>query len=455
MQRSNHQRGQALVIIVFALIGMIALTALAIDGGNVYSDRRHAQNAADTAALAAGLRMIRAGVTSDWQVVGTNMAASNGYPAAGLNSTVNVYQCSAVPSGQPACTLAQGEAHPENYIQVVINSVVHTYFAPIVGIRQVNNTVMAIAKAVPGTLVPWVNGAALVALMPGCKDSNWNSLPFSIGGGQYSIVNGSGVFVNSSCADGAFMQSSNSSIDVNASGGICIVGGMAPNADTRGDSTQPQENCGSQLDLNTYTLPPVTDASCTSDGQIVDLGGGTKMAKPGRYAGTFPPGSYSTLLISQGIYCLQNGISVQGNGTVTTDLDNDRHQDTNEGALFFVENGGISIAGGNSTHVFLSAMPTGTPGLTPALANYLFYLPPTNDNTVKLTGGSSNVYIGTILAPASLVTLDGGSTSDSLDLQTQIIGYSINLTGGGSLDITYNAAQNAMTWSNPELTQYK
>src|SRR5512143_4256505 len=48
-------RGQVLIIFVFAIIGLVGATGLAIDGGNIYSDRRHAQNAADTAALAAAL----------------------------------------------------------------------------------------------------------------------------------------------------------------------------------------------------------------------------------------------------------------------------------------------------------------------------------------------------------------------------------------------------------------
>ena len=48
------ERGQALVMIVLAAIGLFAFAALAIDGSIIYSDRRHAQNAADTAVLDAG-----------------------------------------------------------------------------------------------------------------------------------------------------------------------------------------------------------------------------------------------------------------------------------------------------------------------------------------------------------------------------------------------------------------
>jgi len=47
----SSERGQVLVLLVLALVGLLGFTALAIDGGMVYSDRRTAQNAADASAL--------------------------------------------------------------------------------------------------------------------------------------------------------------------------------------------------------------------------------------------------------------------------------------------------------------------------------------------------------------------------------------------------------------------
>src|ERR1041384_2398959 len=48
-------RGQALIVIALAAVGLFAIVGLAIDGSIKFSDRRHAQNAADTAALAGAL----------------------------------------------------------------------------------------------------------------------------------------------------------------------------------------------------------------------------------------------------------------------------------------------------------------------------------------------------------------------------------------------------------------
>src|ERR1041384_7052197 len=49
------EKGQALILIALAAVGIMAITGLVIDGGAKFSDRRHAQNAADTAALTAAL----------------------------------------------------------------------------------------------------------------------------------------------------------------------------------------------------------------------------------------------------------------------------------------------------------------------------------------------------------------------------------------------------------------
>ena len=50
----NSEKGQSVVLLAAAFIAMLGFAALAIDGGMVYADRRFAQNAADTAALAGG-----------------------------------------------------------------------------------------------------------------------------------------------------------------------------------------------------------------------------------------------------------------------------------------------------------------------------------------------------------------------------------------------------------------
>jgi len=46
------EKGQALILIAMGAIALFSFAALAIDGSMAFSDKRHAQNAADASALA-------------------------------------------------------------------------------------------------------------------------------------------------------------------------------------------------------------------------------------------------------------------------------------------------------------------------------------------------------------------------------------------------------------------
>src|SRR5215216_1445961 len=125
MKLKSQERGQALVIIALAVVGLFGFSALAIDGSRVFSDRRNAQNAADTAALSAALAKIR---HEDYMQAAKDRAADNGY-AIDANSSVEVAFCSTL-SGPDACqgipthtstppTTEELElTNPANYIQV-------------------------------------------------------------------------------------------------------------------------------------------------------------------------------------------------------------------------------------------------------------------------------------------------------------------------------------------------
>jgi len=98
MRPKVHERGQALVIIALAAVGLFGFSALAIDGSRVFSDRRNAQNAADTAALSAALAKIR---QENYVQAALDRAADNGY-AIDANSSVEVAMCNTL-TGVNAC----------------------------------------------------------------------------------------------------------------------------------------------------------------------------------------------------------------------------------------------------------------------------------------------------------------------------------------------------------------
>jgi len=443
----THDRGQALILIVFGMVGLIGAAALALDGGSAYSDRRHAQNAADTAVLAAGLTRIRQ--PTSWpaaESAGLARAADNGYDNNGTSNVVHVYQCTDPSS---TCALPVGE-DPNFFVQATITSHVPTYFARIVGMPEMTNAVEALARSIPASPTPWYNGNALVAIMPGCKGGGWPNDPFTLSGNSVSLVLGTGVFVNSDCAN-AFTSETNSTMD--AVGGICVIGGAVNNGAV---NPPPTENCGSQIDFQAYTLPSIDASSCPTNGQIYNMGGGDYVATPGNFNTSFPDVSPAgTLKLQKGIYCLNNGLSLSSGWTVTTDLDGngifDGTDGGDEGVVLYVPTGSVTFNGGSN--VQLGAI--NKLGTDPGIKGYLLYVPPTNNSPVKIAGGNGSTFVGTILAPSSLVTLEGGTATDSLNLECQIIGYSVKVTGGGTLNITYTQSKVATTWTSPVLQLYR
>src|SRR5215207_6511653 len=133
MKNIKSERGQALIIFALAAIGLFGIVGLAIDGSAKFSDRRHAQNAADTAALAAALAKVNtlidptktnsplecppiSGTPSDVCAAllnaGRNQAGDNGYDNDLVQNTVEVYS-------PPISGYYTGD---NTYVQVIITS---------------------------------------------------------------------------------------------------------------------------------------------------------------------------------------------------------------------------------------------------------------------------------------------------------------------------------------------
>ena len=430
------QHGQALVMIALAAIGLFAFAALAIDGSAIFSDRRHAQNAADTAALEAALTKVRGG---NWSTEGLDRALSNGYDNNGGTNDVILYS-------PPIDGPYQGD---HQYIQVKIRSEVTLFFARVIGFQRVTNRVEAIARASIPEVSTWFDGKALVSVMEGCRSAGDPHDPFVIGGNGTTVINNSGIFVNSTC-EPAFEDNGNSNLVI-TSEGVCVVGGVEPGVN--GVNPPPSDHCGSQIDPAKYQL---INPVCSQAGSI-NGSGGNYVASPGYFNRTgnqtFPNVSPSgTLKLNKGIYCLENGMSLNGNWDITTDSNgNGVHDPESEGVLFFVPDGDITFNGGSNLHVH--AISSLSDNFPESFLNYLIYVPPSNEANVTITGNSGSTFTGTILAPASHITLDGSGNTFSMD--TQIIGYDTTITGSGHIEITFNQANNGMTLTQPgvELAQ--
>src|SRR5262245_61293253 len=132
--RSVHCRrpGAVLVLVLICLTALMAVVAVAIDGGVLLSEKRHAQATADAAALAGAADLYKdlaanAGVDSGGTAKSSALAvaADNGYSNDGTTSTVEVRLCGNTYLGGPN----KGKAIPAGYIEVTVTYHHARYFS--------------------------------------------------------------------------------------------------------------------------------------------------------------------------------------------------------------------------------------------------------------------------------------------------------------------------------------
>ncbi len=457
MKALRFESAQTLIFIAVGLVALVGLTALSIDGGSVYADRRHAQNAADTAALAAALSKVNGEV---WKPVGLERANSNGYDDTDTSaattsptSNIEIYSCD-----EAGASCASPYAGKSEYVQVIIRARVKTYFAPIVGISELANRVVAIARARPAEVKPWFDGNAVVSLMPGCPPNGWPSDPFTLSGDSTSIVGGSGVFVNSTC-NNAITQNGTASLTVNDGFNICSNGQPNLANYALGSITPPPVACNQTMPYPPDTLIQMPDQSillsCDLEGNgditLISANPRVWRATPGKYYDGFPSVSPSgKLLLEKGIYCIMDGdFDLHSSWEITTDLNNNNQNDPSEGVLIYVHSGSVTFNGSSSLEI--SAMYSSD--VPAALRGILIYLPLSNDSKVTLNGSSGTTFTGTILAPSSLIELTGNNTSYSVN--SQLVGYSVKTSGTAAIQIYYDQTLNNLGTYNPQVALMK
>ncbi len=93
--RERDERGQIIVIFALALVALVAMVGLVLDGGGSFAQRRSEQNAVDLAALAAANDLIVNQGTADWVGTARKVTKQNGYEHGvnGVNVSVTCKNC--------------------------------------------------------------------------------------------------------------------------------------------------------------------------------------------------------------------------------------------------------------------------------------------------------------------------------------------------------------------------
>ena len=404
---SLSERGQALIVIVFAILGLMGVVGLAVDGGNVYVDRIRAQNAADTTALEAALVRINGG---NWITAAYQKAAENGYNNDGARNTVQI-------SSPPASGKYKGNIE---YIQVIITSHVRTYLASAIGVRELTNQVETISRSKPSVWEPMMNGAAVVSLAT-TSDCSEHRAFWVHGEATLSIID-SGIFVNSGNPRCALITEASGSIRLQGNGKITVVGGANIKKPNLVTPYPPDTGVLPVAYPPPFFMPKVgcgKDATVSKDGESMSAGS---------WGDTFPPPGVKTL--ESGVYCLNGDFILPG------DAELEGH-----GVVIKVEHGRVQFAGGATFD--LRAPSVGK------LAGLLIYLPPENQSKVQLNGSDESLLSGAILAPAAEIHINGDDNPGGW--KTQIIGYTVEVNGDSNIVLRYVDDQIYDALSMPEV----
>ncbi len=434
-EKHTSEKGQVLVLLVLGFVVLLGFTAFAIDGGMVYSDRRHAQNAADASSLAGGaaaaLYLENALVSyEDWKCSDTDVkkamndasngaeakaiarAADNGY-AIGTNNTTGNYV-------EATCGSDDYVGWTDKYIDVktVITRDTQTAFAHFVYSGPLRNTVEAVTRVRPPS--PLVFGNAVVALREDCPNSNTGGVHFD--GNSPVQVNGSGVFSNA-CLVAV------GTVDVNVNGGGIHCIGDDCYKESGGPDVDPTPKPVTKRVPSFAYVIPVPDCSESADRGSHEGGG---EIKPGIYSRIRVNSANDDLVLKSGLYCLDGNFTVNG-GSVTVE--------EGGGVTIYMRSGDFYVGG--SVYVNLVAPPTPLVAncgyCPPAIPGVLIYMAQDNDGEIALMGDADSNYVGTIFAPAGMIEAGGGSMEQ---LSAQLIADTIFIHGNTQMVVNYDDERN-------------
>ncbi len=430
--RKTSEEGQALVLLVLGFVAFLGFAALAIDGGMVYSDRRHAQNAADASSLggagAAGNTMESLGVyygnfdCDDFSNASTDLYQVHvaALSAANTRATSNDYTIDYDVSDNhgviAACVDDENKgAYIDKYIDVItqITRVTNTALIHFVYSGPVQGQVEAVARVRPRT--PLAYGHAIVALNDApCSGSTLIGIKFS--GSSDVDINGGGVYSNGCLVCGG------SSFDVD------VVDGFVNYTDSTtclaGDPVTPSPQKVSPMPSASFLADP---PDCTG------------LPNRGSHSGsgTIQPGIYTSITLSNGSLTMQPGLyCLTGSPNAFKLTGGEIYGD---GVTIYVQNGGVDVSG-DVDPVDLRA-PDASPDPSPAIAGMLIYVETGNTNAIKLNGNNSSYYEGTICAPDGDIELSG-SNGTFPTFNTQIVGWNVEVTGNATIDINFNSGEN-------------
>ncbi len=476
LNKRKEESGQILVILTVGIVALLAITALALDAGMIYSDRRYDQNAADASAYSGGGAAAQSMENTsplfynDFNCINYNNRSTPGiafdaYDAAILsaqnrassNNFLNLPEDDPIVTGvdgeygvEVICRDTPGTLFGQKYmdVHVMISSSLQTAFAHLFYGGPVRNTVEATVRVYTPNDTGW--GYGLASLDQDC--SGTNGLIFEGTDNRDIILKGAGAHSNS-----CIRRNGNVDVytvpanwvgtdpSVSMSGRPSVIYQDSPNGyidNGHGDfiahPTQDPEIMPSYY-LEDHGYNPLIN-SCPDQGAGNTVINHTAILEPGTFK-SISITNGEDLTLKGGIYCIKENFSVNG-GMVRSVPNTDPSSDYfgYDGVTFLLlkdgnKEGSMTITGGT---IDLRA-PSGS---KITFAHLLVYAAKDNTSSNNLLGNGSSYYEGTILAPDAYIKLGGSTTGVSGPrYTTQVIGWDVRVAGTATLNLVYDGSK--------------
>lgn len=394
---TREQRGSISVLTVLTMVPFVVAAGTAIDMGRANRTIGLMQKTVDSAALAAAATQLSVTDSEGTTLAGNEarMYVANQMVEANLLDEIKTV------AEDPVVTI------DGDIVTVDLDAEMATSFMKLVGIDTMSLGVSAAAEATVQAT------GCIVALGP-------NGDGIEVGGTVDLEVDGCWLYSN---------KEGDKSIDVIGTAIVDAPGSCSVGSTSVSNNAQVHDkrytNCNPIADPFASWTPPTPPGGCDYN-KFKGGGGASITLSPGVYCGGLQLSGYDDVDLEPGIYYFTSG-AVSINSKVTL---------TGEGVGFHIGPNVSSVTINGAATVSLSA-PTDGP-----MKGVLVAMDPLPQGTelnknelisAKINGGSELALSGTVYLPSAALDVSGNSTT--LSVPTQIIAYSVKLSGTSALKV--------------------
>jgi hypothetical protein len=428
------EKGQILILMVLLIIGLLGFTALAIDGGMIFADRRFTQSAADAASLAgAGAAAV---IVQENEIGPVSWSCNSQALKNSVSAAVSAAIASAdandyivandnslgAPGHDHGVKVTCDDAGEYIDVEVMLSRETSTSFVHLFTGGVMRNTVHSKTRVKP--LVKAGNGASIVGMGTECDKQVGGGVHFD-SGSLVTVLTGGGVYSN----DCVYVKN-NADVKITNGNVTCHVGTQcdAENINLTGGTKVLDPGYHPMTGQELFDLDTLNDRCSQLPNYGSSDGGG----------GTIEPGRYTSwdfkdpVHLNPGLYCVSGTVSMNAGGEID-----------GTGITIYYTGTDLTING----HANSELSAPNLNGVEPdnfAIEDVLLYVPKDIHADIKINGNAGNIFSGTLWAPGSYYKITGTSDiTNPTEMDVSLIGQTVWISGTSYINLKYDEKKDA------------